>query len=138
MDAIFGLNLAVAVAVRWVHGSIAGNQFFFANRGTIAIDYGAAHEYELLDASIFRLLSAFHCQVGVHRVIEFCALVADLAVIAVGDSRHMINRIVLAKIKATPSVANHVKRIDLVLAGKFGLCEIVRKGGADVAVRACD
>ena len=136
-DAVFGLNLAVAVAVGGVHGGIAGNQLFLANGGAIAVHNSAAHEYELFYACFFRLLGAFHGQVGVHGVIEFCAFVANLAVIAMGYSRHMVNSVVLAKVVAAPGIANHVERFDLILAREFGLSKVVRKGGADVAVRAC-
>lgn len=137
-DAVFCLNLAVTIAVRWVHGGIARDKFWIANGGAVAIDDGAAHEYELFYAGVLRFLGAFHSQVGIYSVIELCAFVADLAVIAVGDSCHVVNGIVLAKIKATPGVTNHVKRIDLVLAREFGLSQVVCKGGANVTVRACD
>ena len=136
-DAIFGLHLAVTVAVGGVHGGVAGNQFLFAYGSTVAIHNGAAHEYELLYAGVFRLLGAFHGQVGVHGVVEFCAFVADLAVVAVGNSCHVVNGVVLAKVVAAPGVANHVKGGHLVLAREFGLCQVVGKGGANVAVRAC-
>ena len=137
-DAVFGLYLAVAVTVGGVHGGIAGNQLFLAYRGAVAVDDGAAHEYELLYAGVFRLLGAFHGQVGVHGVVEFRAFVADLAAIAVGDSRHVVNGIVLAKVVTAPGVANHVEGIHLVLAREFGLSEVVGEGGADVTVRAGD
>lgn len=137
-DAVLGLHLAVAVAVRGVHGGVAGNQLFFANGGAVTVHNGAAHKYELLYASVFRLLGAFHSQVGVHGIIEFCAFVADLAVIAVGNTRHVVNGIVLAKIVAAPGVANHVEGSHLVPAREFGLSQVVGKGGANVAVRACN
>lgn len=137
-DAVFGLNLAIAVAVCWVHGGITCDKFGLANGCAVAIHDGTAHENELLDAGVFCLLGAFYSQVGIYCVIEFCAFVAYLAVIAVGDSCHVINCIVLAKIKATPGIANHVECIDLILASEFRLRQIVGKGGADVAVRACD
>ena len=135
--AVFGLHLAVAVAVGGVHGGVAGNQFIFAYGGTVAIHNGAAHEYELLDAGLFRLLGTFHGQVGVHGVVEFRAFVANLAVVAVGDSCHVVNGIVLAKVVAAPGVANHVEGSHLVLAREFGLCQVVGEGGAYVAIRAC-
>lgn len=136
-DAVFGLDLAVAVAVGGVHGSVTGNQLFLANRGAVAVHDGAAHEDELLHAGVFRLLGAFHGQVGVHGVVEFRAFIANLAVVAVGDSCHVVNGIVLAKVVAAPGVANHVEGIHLILAREFGLCQVVGKGSADVAIRAC-
>ena len=136
-DAVFGLHLAVAVAVGGVHGGVAGNQLFFAYGGAVAVHDGATHKNELLYAGVFRLLGAFHGQVGIYGVVEFCAFVADLAVIAMGDSCHVINGIVLAKIVAAPGVANHVEGGHLVLAREFGLSKVVGEGGADVAVRAC-
>ena len=135
-DAVFGLNLAVAVAVGGVHGGVAGNQLFFANGGAVAIHNGAAHEYELLDTSLFRLLGAFHGQVGVHGVVKFRAFIANLAVVAVGNSCHVVNGIVLAKVVAAPGVANHIEGGHLILAREFGLCQVVGEGGANVTVRA--
>lgn len=126
-DAIFGLNLAVAVAVGGVHGGVTGNQFLFAYGSTVAVHDGAAHEYELLYASVFRLFGAFHGQVGIHGVVEFRTFVADLAAIAVGDSSHVVNGIILAKVVTAPGVANHVEGIHLVLAREFGLSEVIGK-----------
>ncbi len=136
-DAVFCLNLAITIAVRRVHGGVARDEFWLANGSAVAVHDGAAHEYELLDAGVLRFLGAFHGEVGIYGVVEFCAFIANLAVIAMGDSRHMVNGIVWAKIVAAPGVANHVEGSHLILARKFGLCQVVGKGGADVAVRAC-
>lgn len=135
-DAVFCLNLAVAIAVGWVHWGVARDEFWLPDGCAVAIDDSAAHEYELFYAGVLRLLSAFHGEVGIYRIVELCAFFANLAVVAVGDSCHMVNGVVQAKIKATPSIANHVERIDLVLACEFGLSKVIRKGSADVAVRA--
>lgn len=137
-DAVFGLNLAVAVAVRGVHRGVARNDFGLANGSAVAIHNGAAHEYKLLDASFFCALGTSHGEVGIHGVIEFGAFFADSPVIAVGDSRNVIDSIVAAKVEGLPSFANHVERIDLIQACKFRLREVVGKGRADVAVSAGD
>lgn len=134
---VFSLDFTVAVTVRGIHRGVACDELFFADGGTVAIHDGAAHEYELFHAGFFCLGRALHGEVRVDSVVEFCTFFADFSVVAVGDSSHVIDGIVLAEIKATPSVTNHVERIDFVLAGKFGLSEVVGKAHADVAVCAC-
>lgn len=136
-ETVFCLHLAVAIAIRGIHRSVAGNQLFVTDGGAVAIYDGAAHEDELLYAGFFCLGGAFHGKVRVHRIVEFRTFFADFSVVAVSDSSHVIDGIVLAEIKATPSVTNHVERIDFVPAGKFGLSEVVCKAHADVAVCAC-
>ena len=135
-NAVFGLHFAVAVAIRGVHRSVAGNNLGLANGSTVTIDNGAAHEDELLNSSFFCSGSAGHGKVCVDGVIEFRTFFANLAVVAVGDSRNVIDGVVTAEIKTFPGVANHVECIDLVHACKFGLCEVVGKAHADVAVRS--
>lgn len=137
-DAVFSQNLAVAVTICRVYWGVARDEFWFTDGGAVAVHDGAAHEYELFNASVLRFLGAFHCEVGIYSVVEFRTFFADFTVIAMGDSCHVVNRVVLAKIKATPGVTNHVECINLVLARKFRLCEVIGKGGADVAVRACN
>ena len=137
-EAVFSLNLAVAIAVGGIYRGLGRNDLLLAYWGAIAVYNGTTHEYELLDACVFCLLGAFHGQVGVHGVVEFRTFVANFAVVAVGDSCHVVNGIVLAKIVAAPGVANHVEGGHLVLAREFGLCQVVGEGGANVAVRACN
>jgi len=136
-DAVFGLNLAVAVAVGWIYWGVARDEFWFTDGGAVAVHDGAAHEYELFNASVLCFLGAFHCEVGIYGVVEFRTFFADFTVIAMGDSCHVVNGVVLAKVVATPGIANHVERSHLVLAREFGLSKVVRERGADVAVCAC-
>lgn len=136
--AIFSLDFAIAVAVRGVYRGIARNELFLADGSAVAIHDGTAHEHKLLHAGFFCLGRTFYGEVRIDGVIEFCTFLADFSVVAVGDSRHMIDSVVLAEIVATPSVANHVERIDFVLADKFRLSKVVGKAHADVAVRASD
>jgi len=135
-NAVFGLHFAVAIAVRGVHRSVAGNNLRLANWGAVAIYNGTAHEDKLLDSGFFCSDSAGHGKVCVYGVIEFRTFFANLAVVAVGDSRNVIDGVVTAEIKTFPGVANHVEGIDLVYVSKFGLREVVGKAHADVAVRA--
>lgn len=137
-ESIFGLDLAVAIAVGGVHGRFARNEFAFANGGAVAIHDGAAHENELLDTGLLGLGGARDGQVGVHGVVEFCTFFANFAAIAVGNARHVVNSIVLAKIKIFPGVANHIERIDLVFPLELGFGQVVGKARANVTVRACD
>lgn len=120
-DAVLGLHLAVAVAVRGVHGGVAGDDFLLADGGAVAIHDGAAHEYELLDSGLFRALGAGHGEVGVHGVVELGAFFADGPAIAVGDSGNVIDCVVVAEVVGTPSIANHVERIHLVLVFELWL-----------------
>lgn len=137
-QAVFCLDLAIAIAVGRVHRSILVDHLLFANGSAVAIHNGAAHEHKLLYASFFGLGGAGYGKVRVDCIIELGTFLANGAVIAMCNASHMVHNIVLAKVVLFPGLPYHVESRHLVHASELRFRKVVGKACANVAVSAGD